>query len=132
MDDGAFKLLESATQRTLHAHNFARTSSHASVVLTDLLGRYLHLLASTCAKHAAHAGRTDLVPADAFDALKDAGVDLGDLASFCATEAREMSRYAAHTARRAEDLVEVRSQSPMRTFVCPCTLMLRHHSPQTP
>ena len=57
MDVAATSFLESATQRTLHAHNFSRSSSEATHVLADLLGRYYTLLASTCARYAEHAAR---------------------------------------------------------------------------
>ncbi|KAF8200356.1 hypothetical protein BJ912DRAFT_1029788 [Pholiota molesta] len=92
MDSGAHKLLESATQRTLHAHAFSRSSSQASAVLTDLLSRYLTLLSATCAKYAQHAGRTD------------------ELSEYCSTEGKELNRYALYSARRVEDLHEFKSQ----------------------
>jgi histone H3/H4 len=109
MENGSYKILEATVQRTLHAHHFARSSSYASIVFTDLLSRYLGLLANTCTKHAAHAGRLSLAPSDVLNALEECGVNVEDLADYCATEAREMSRYAGHTARRVEDLNEFRS-----------------------
>ncbi|PPQ90263.1 hypothetical protein CVT25_013088 [Psilocybe cyanescens] len=110
MDSGAHKLLESAVQRTLHAHAFSRSSSQASSVLTDLLSRYMTLLTSTCAKYAQHAGRTGLSVSDAMGALNELGVSIEELSDYCATEGRELSRYALYTARRVEDLHEFRSQ----------------------
>ncbi|KAF9040159.1 hypothetical protein BJ165DRAFT_1407273 [Panaeolus papilionaceus] len=104
MEAGALKLLESATQRTLHAHAFSRSSSQASMVLTDLLSRYMALLTSTCAKYAQHAGRTQLNVRDALGALDEMGVSLDDLSEYCATEGRELNRYALYSARRLEDL----------------------------
>ncbi|KAF8966948.1 hypothetical protein BDZ97DRAFT_1806041 [Flammula alnicola] len=110
MDSGAHKLLESATQRTLHAHAFSRSSSQASSVLTDLLSRYLALLTSTCAKYAQHAGRTGLTTRDAIGALEELGVSMDELSDYCATEGKELNRYALYSARRVEDLHEFKSQ----------------------
>lgn len=106
MESGAQKLLESATQRTLHAHSFSRSSSQASSVLTDLLSRYLTLLTSTCAKYAQHAGRTGLTVHDAIGALNELGVGVDELSDYCATEGKELNRYALYSARRVEDLHE--------------------------
>lgn len=106
MDSGAYRLLESATQRTLHAHAFSRSSSQASSVLTDLLSRYLALLTSTCAKYSQHAGRTGLTVRDAIGALNELGVDIDELSDYCATEGKELNRYALYSTRRAEDLHE--------------------------
>ena len=106
MEAGAFKLLESATQRTLHAHAFTRSSNQASLVLTDLLSRYLSLLTSTCAKYAQHPGRTTMNMWDAVAALEELGVSLLDLNEYCATEGKELNRYALYSARRVEDLLE--------------------------
>ena len=106
MESGAHKLLESATQRTLHAHAFSRSSTQASSVLTDLLSRYLTLLTSTCAKYAQHAGRSGLTIHDAVGALSELGVGVEELSGYCATEGRELNRYALYSARRVEDLHE--------------------------
>lgn len=111
MDSGAQKLLESATHRTLHAHNFSRTSSQASLVLTDLLARYLNLLSLTCAKYAQHAGRTRLTALDAVNALDELGVGVEELSEYCALEGYELGRYALKSARRVEDLNEFRGLS---------------------
>ena len=106
MEAGAFKLLESATQRTLHAHAFTRSSNQASLVLTDLLSRYLSLLTSTCAKYAQHSGRTTMNMRDTAAALEELGVSLLDLNEYCATEGKELNRYALYSARRVEDLLD--------------------------
>ena len=111
MDVGAKKLLETVTIETLHANHFSRASSQATTVLTDLLSCYLTLLSTTCAKYAEHAGRLRLSARDAECALGELGVDVGELNEYCATEGREMSKYAVHTARRAEDLNEFKGQS---------------------
>lgn len=111
MDAGAKKLLETVTIETLHSHHFSRASSQATNVLTDLLSRYLTVLSSTCAKYAEHAGRLRLTARDAACALDELGVGVEELSEYCATEGREMSRYAVHTARRIEDLNEFKGQS---------------------
>jgi histone H3/H4 len=110
MDLGSYKLLESATHRTLHAHSFSRASSQASHVLTDLLSRYLTLLSSTCAKYAHHAGRTDLSASDAIGALDELGLGLEELTEYCSSEGKELGRYAIHSARRVEDMNEFKGQ----------------------
>lgn len=111
MESGAFKLLESATQRTLHAHAFSRASNQASLVLTDLLSRYLVLLTSTCAKYAHHAGRTTLNAHDALGTLEELGVSVQELNEYCATEGKELNRYALYSIRRVEDLLEFKCMS---------------------
>ncbi|CAL1698028.1 unnamed protein product [Somion occarium] len=109
IDQGAKKLLETATIETLHAHNFSRSSTQATLVLTDLLSRYFTVLTTTCAKYAEHAGRSRLTAKDAICALDDLGVDVEELSEYCASEGKEMSRYAVHTARRIEDLNEFKA-----------------------
>lgn len=110
MEAGSYKLLESATHRTLHAHSFSRASSQASHVLTDLLSRYLALLSSTCAKYAQHAGRTGLTARDGIGVLDELGLGLEELSEYCSSEGRELGRYAIHSARRVEDMNEFRGQ----------------------
>lgn len=73
-------------------------------MLTDLLSRYLLILSSTCAKYAEHAGRTDLAAQDAFGALDELGVSMGELEEYCSSEGAELGRYAVNTARRVEEL----------------------------
>ncbi|KAG6898019.1 hypothetical protein C0992_007015 [Termitomyces sp. T32_za158] len=110
MELAATKLLESATHRTLHAQAFSRSSTQASLVLTDLLSRYLALLASTCAKYATHAGRTNVTVHDALGALGDIGVGIDELGEYVGTEGKELGRYALWSARRVEDLGELKAQ----------------------
>jgi histone H3/H4 len=107
-------VLESAVHRTLHAHGFSRSSTQASLVMTDLLSRYMTLLSSTCAKYAQHAGRTSPTAFDAIDALDELGVDLDELGQYCVSEARELGHYALFTARRVEDLNEIKCQFRVR------------------
>ncbi|THH17282.1 hypothetical protein EW146_g3495 [Bondarzewia mesenterica] len=109
MDSGAFELLESVTLKTLHAHSFARSSSQASVVLTDLLSRYLTLLSSTCAQYAQHAGRANLTARDAICALDELGVNVEELSEYCGQEGEELARYAGHSAQRLEDLKDFKA-----------------------
>ncbi|KAH8112115.1 hypothetical protein DFH11DRAFT_1609803 [Phellopilus nigrolimitatus] len=104
MDAGTTGLLESVTQKTLHAQNFSRASSQASHVLTDLLSRYVSLVATTCAQYAEHAGRASVSIGDAMLALDELGVSVDELADYAEGEGRELSRYAGSTSRRAEEL----------------------------
>lgn len=108
METAATKLLESATIKTLHAHNFSRSSTQASLVLTDLLARYLALLSETCAKYAHHAERRSFTVYDAVAALEEMGVGMEELQQHCSIEAKELNRYASHSSRRIEDLNELR------------------------
>jgi Wiskott-Aldrich syndrome protein len=108
MDGKARAALESAVHRTLHAHGFSRSSSQSSIVLTDLLSRYLSLLSSTCAKYAHHAGRTNLSARDAFCALDELGVSIDEFGEYCTSEVTELGRYAVNTVRRMEELKDFR------------------------
>ena len=105
-------LIESSTYRTLHAHNFSRSSSQAAFVLSDLLAKYLFLLTSSCTKYAQHSGRMNLTVQDALSALEEMGVDLDELSDYCRTEGRELGRYTIQTMRRMEDLKDIRGRSP--------------------
>ncbi|KAJ7075631.1 hypothetical protein B0H15DRAFT_916670 [Mycena belliarum] len=109
MEHAAHKLLEAATHRSIHAAAFSRSSTHASAVLTDLLARYIQLLASTAAKYAQHAGRTTVTCTDALEALEDLGFGLQDLLDYV-PEAKELSRYGIHSQRRVEELNEFKTQ----------------------
>jgi histone H3/H4 len=117
--------LEGATHRTLHAHGFSRSSTQAALVLTDLLSRYVTLLSATCAKYSQHAGRKRLTPRDAFCALDELGVSVDELSEYCLSEGRELGHYAVLTARRVEDLNELRRQSnraPRATLFLPLSI----------
>ncbi|KAJ7670527.1 hypothetical protein B0H17DRAFT_1141756 [Mycena rosella] len=109
MEYASVKLLEAATHRSIHAAGFSRSSSHASAVLTDLLARYISLLASTAAKYSQHAGRTTVTCTDALEALDDLGFGLQDLVDYV-PEAKDLSRYAIYSARRVEELNEFKTQ----------------------
>lgn len=104
MDGKARVVIESTVYKLLHAHNFSRSSSQASVVLTDLLSRYLILLSSTCARYTQHSGRTNLTARDAFCALDELGVSMAELGEYCSSEGAELGRFAINTARRVEEL----------------------------
>ncbi|KAF8892036.1 hypothetical protein BD779DRAFT_1670390 [Infundibulicybe gibba] len=110
MESAVQKLLESATHRTLHANGLSRTSTQASAVLTDILSRYLTLLASTCVRYTQHAERTHSTAWDAISALEEVGISLHELAEYYTSEGIELGRYALYSARRAEDLNEFRAQ----------------------
>ncbi|EAU87618.2 hypothetical protein CC1G_09715 [Coprinopsis cinerea okayama7 len=109
MDANTHRLLESVTHRTLHAHAFSRASSQATLVLTDLLSRYLTLLTSSCARYAQHAGRHQLSIYDALQAIDELGTSVDELSEFGSTEGKEMNRYAVQSAKRIEELNEYRS-----------------------
>jgi histone H3/H4 len=111
MDAGAHKLLETVVLKTLHAHSFTRSSSQASLALTDLLSRYLVLLATTCSQYAQHAGRLNITVRDAMCALDELGVSMDELHEYCGTEGDELARYSGHCAKRQEDLSEFKGQS---------------------
>jgi len=111
MDAGAHKLLETVILKTLHAHSFTRSSSQASLALTDLLSRYLVLLATTCSQYAQHAGRLNITVRDAMCALDELGVSMDELHEYCGTEGDELARYSGHCAKRQEDLSEFKGQS---------------------
>lgn len=104
MEGAVFEVLESVTQKTLHAQNFNRASSQATHVLTDLLARYVSLLATTCVRNAEHAGRRTVSIYDIVRSLDSIGVSVEELMDFAEGEGRELVRYATTTARRAEEL----------------------------
>lgn len=105
MDAGTSSLLESATLKTIHAQSFSRASSRASHVLTDLLSRYISLLATTCARYAEHSGRASVSVHDAFLALDELGLSMDELVEYAEGEAHELTRYNSVTTRRVEELV---------------------------
>jgi histone H3/H4 len=111
MDAGAHKLLETIILKTLHAHSFTRSSTQASLALTDLLSQYLVLLATTCSQYAQHAGRLNITVRDAMSALDELGVSMDELHEYCGTEGDELERYSGHCAKRQEDLSEFKGQS---------------------
>lgn len=114
MESGSLNLLESVTLKTLHAHNFHRASSEATHVLTDLLSRYVTLLATTCAQYAEHAGKNHVSVRDAVMALDELGVSFEELVDYGEVDGREMSRYAISTARREEELSVLRGPISFR------------------
>ncbi|OCB86061.1 hypothetical protein A7U60_g6959 [Sanghuangporus baumii] len=113
MDGAASALLESITQKTLHAHSFNRASTQATHVLTELLTRYVSLLTSTCARYAEHAGRSSVSIPDAVLALDELGVSVEELVDYVQGEGRELLsyEYARMTARRAEELALLKESS---------------------
>jgi histone H3/H4 len=117
MDGKARVAVESAVCRTLHAHNFSRSSSQATILLTDLLSRYLTLLSSTCVKYAQHGGRQNLSVRDAFCALDELGISTAELGEYCNSEAAELGRYAINTTRRMEELKDFRGEPYYHAFI---------------
>ncbi|KAG1733075.1 uncharacterized protein EDB91DRAFT_1150378 [Suillus paluster] len=104
----ATTILDSAILKILHAHNFSRTSSQASVVLASLVSRYLVLLSSVCGSYAELSGRSKLSIWDVLSSLEDLGVSLEELDEYCGSEGKEIGRYASSSARRLDDLLEFR------------------------
>lgn len=103
------QIVTSCVYRTLHANHFSRSSSQASLVLADLLTRYISLLTSTCARYAELSGRTSISAHDAIKALAEVGVGLDEIKEYADTEGRETGRYAVHTARRLDELLELKN-----------------------
>ncbi|KAF8480695.1 hypothetical protein JB92DRAFT_3149286, partial [Gautieria morchelliformis] len=103
------QILHTTTTRTLHAHNFNKSSTQATHTLTDALSRYLALLAETCAQYAQHAGRTGVTVHDALAALEDIGIGIDELREYVEGEAKDMIRYTGQTARRADELAEIKA-----------------------
>ncbi|KAG8902799.1 hypothetical protein FRB99_004098 [Tulasnella sp. 403] len=95
MEPSVLQHLHSVTLRTLHAHSFNRASSVAAHVLTDILSRYLSLLAATSKAYAEHSGRDGggVNVWDVLGALDELGVSLEELEEFSRSEGREMSGY---------------------------------------
>ncbi|KAI0744680.1 hypothetical protein C8Q76DRAFT_700708 [Earliella scabrosa] len=110
MDTSAKKILENVAIKTLHAQGFSRTSVQTNAVLTDLLSRYLQTVAATAAKYAEHAGRRRIMVRDAVEAFDELGTSVDELKDYCATEGRDMARYATQTTKRVEDLNEFKVQ----------------------
>jgi len=105
------QIVLSSVHRTLHAHHFARASSQASLVLADLLSRYLSVLTSTSAQYAEHAGRTGITAVDAFAALEEMGIPVDELKQYGQSEGAEFSQsYTVKTQRREEELLELKGQ----------------------
>ncbi|KAG8964411.1 hypothetical protein FRC03_001812 [Tulasnella sp. 419] len=94
METSVRQHVHSVTLRTLHSHNFTRTSSQASTVLTDVVVRFIDLLALTSVQHAEHAGRRGVNVFDAVAALEDVGMGIEELMEFVEGEGRDIARYS--------------------------------------
>ncbi|KAH7885876.1 hypothetical protein F5I97DRAFT_1809135 [Phlebopus sp. FC_14] len=99
--------LDSVTAKILHAHSFARTSAQASSVFSNLLSRYLALVASACGRYAEHSGRSKLSIHDLIACLDEIGTNVDELKEYYATEALELSKYASSSAKRVDDLKDL-------------------------
>jgi histone H3/H4 len=108
----AATVLDSVILKVLHAHNFSRTSSQASVVLTNLVSRYLVLLSSVSGSYAELAGRSKVNMWDVLSSLGDLGMTLEELDEYSSSEGKELGRYASSSTRRLDDLLEFRSNFP--------------------
>jgi histone H3/H4 len=118
MDGATYRVLFEGVVRTLHSQNFARSSSEACNILTDLLSRYLRLLALTCAKHAHHCGRSDLTALDAVRSLEELGAALSELKNFQEIEGKDLARYSYCSQRRQMDLRDMKSEIQNTYFFC--------------
>ncbi|OAX40749.1 hypothetical protein K503DRAFT_582661 [Rhizopogon vinicolor AM-OR11-026] len=105
----AAAVLDSVVLKVLHAHNFSRTSSQASVVLTNLVSRYLILLSSVSGSYSELSGRSKVNIWDVLSSLGDLGVTLEELDEYSISEGKELGRYASSSTRRLDDLLEFRS-----------------------
>lgn len=101
-------IVDSVVMKILHAHSFARTSAQAMSVLSNLLTRYLVLLASACGQFSELAGRPRLSVRDFVACLEELGTNLDELGEYCSTEGVELSRYASSSAKRLDDLADFR------------------------
>lgn len=94
MESSVRQHLVSIVVRILHAHHFTRCSAVASAVLTDVVERYLELLALTAAQHAHHSGRSIPNILDAVAALTELGVTAEDLLQYgLGPEASDVAKY---------------------------------------
>jgi Wiskott-Aldrich syndrome protein len=126
MEGATYRVLFEGVVRALHSQNFARSSTDACNVLTDLLSRYLKLLALTCANHAHHCGRTDLTALDAVLSLEELGASLGELKSFQEVEGKDLARYAYCSQRRQMDLREIKCNRAQCCNFAWLTTLLTH------
>ncbi|KAG1736221.1 hypothetical protein EDB19DRAFT_1722347 [Suillus lakei] len=104
----AATILDSVILKILHAHNFSRSSSQASIVLANLVSRYLVLLSSVCGNYAELSGRSRISVWDVLSSLEGIGVNLEELDEYCVSEGKDLGRYASSSARRLDDLSEFR------------------------
>lgn len=111
----ASAVLDSVIIKILHSHSFARTSSQASSVLSNLLSRYLALVASACGQYAELAGRSKLSVHDMVVCLDELGTNVDELSEYCSTEGIELSRYVSSSAKRLDDLADIRG---IFSFTC--------------
>ncbi|KAG9312596.1 hypothetical protein JVU11DRAFT_6993 [Chiua virens] len=101
-------IVDSVVMKILHTHSFARTSAQALSVLSNLLTRYLLLLASACGQFSELAGRSKLSAHDLVACLEELGTNLDELGEYCSTEGVELSRYASSSVKRLDDLADFR------------------------
>ncbi|WWC87262.1 uncharacterized protein L201_002150 [Kwoniella dendrophila CBS 6074] len=79
-------ILHLAALHTLSQTGFASTSSSASVTLSNVLSKYLRLVASTCIERANLSGREKVSAIDVVDALDSLGVRIGELIDWTADQ----------------------------------------------
>ncbi|KAG9011425.1 hypothetical protein FRB94_008496 [Tulasnella sp. JGI-2019a] len=105
MDASIRQHLHAVTIRTLHANQFNRTSSNAAHTLTDILQRYITLLALTSKQYAEHSGRdgAGVNVHDIVAAMAELGVGVDELMEFAGGEGGEMQKYSLTAGAPIED-----------------------------
>ncbi|KZO97622.1 hypothetical protein CALVIDRAFT_562962 [Calocera viscosa TUFC12733] len=88
MSDLPHPHLHHAVLSTLAAEGFSKSSANALQTATDLLQRYMKLLARSCAQQAENAGRPGITWFDVVAALEDTGIDLRELMDWASVEGR--------------------------------------------
>lgn len=111
-------IVDSVIMKILHAHSFSRTSAQAMSVLSNLLTRYLVLLASACGQFSELAGRSRLSARDLIACLDELGTNVNELCDYCSTEGVELSRYASSSIKRLDDLADFRGRIHLSCDTC--------------
>lgn len=110
MDASVRQHLHAATIRTLHANQFTRTSSNAAHTLTDIVQRYITLLALTSKQYAEHSGRDGggVNVHDVVAAMAELGVGVNELMEFAeGLEGKEMQKYSLTEGAAVEEAKSV-------------------------
>ncbi|KAG8883552.1 hypothetical protein FRB97_006399 [Tulasnella sp. 331] len=121
MDASVRQHLHAVTIRTLHAHQFTRTSSNAAHTLTDIVQRYITLLALTSKQYAEHSGRdgAGVNVHDIVAAMAELGVGVNELMEFAeGLEGKEMQKYSltAGAAMEEAKLAEISNEEDENAF----------------
>ncbi|KAJ3195412.1 hypothetical protein HDU67_004377 [Dinochytrium kinnereticum] len=82
MSQVSSELIRVATMQLVYTAGFDRTNQSATVVLSDMMSKYLERLAGQCSRVAAHQQRTAVHFDDLIRALSYFGVDLESLKEY--------------------------------------------------